>query len=191
MHSLLVQTIIGYLLIFAVPLVLPFAFIKLVGLGGLRTLVTYEARDTPLHRLDPRLKVLYPGGMGHLSLLLTRKAIAVVFGLALLAWFWLRPDQRGAPRRRAARLRHVPAALVPAHPVAGLRQAAGPVRGPGHGAAARRHPARHHDHGHGRRRARVRRQQAARLAAGAQDERRRHPGLRDPQQPRGGGPRPQ
>jgi energy-coupling factor transport system permease protein len=94
MHSLLVQTIIGYLLIFAVPLVLPFAFIKLVGLGGLRTLVTYEARDTPLHRLDPRLKVLYPVGMGILSILLTWKAMLVVFGLTLLPWFWLRPSRQ-------------------------------------------------------------------------------------------------
>jgi energy-coupling factor transport system permease protein len=94
MHSLLVQTIIGYLLIFAVPLVLPFAFIKLVGLGGLRTLVTYEARDTPLHRLDPRLKVLYPVGMGILSILFTWKAMLVVFGLTLLPWFWLRPSRQ-------------------------------------------------------------------------------------------------
>jgi len=46
MNSLFVQTIIAYLLIFAVPLVLPFAFLKLVGLSGLRTLVTYEAKDT-------------------------------------------------------------------------------------------------------------------------------------------------
>ena len=58
MNSLFAQTIIAYLLIFAVPLVLPVLFLKVVGLSGLRTLVTYEARDTPLHKLDPRLKVL-------------------------------------------------------------------------------------------------------------------------------------
>jgi energy-coupling factor transport system permease protein len=93
MHSLLVQTIIGYLLIFAVPMVLPFAFIKLVGLGGLRALVTYEARDTPIHKLDPRLKVLYPVGMGILSILLSWKAMLLVFGLTVLPWFWLRPSR--------------------------------------------------------------------------------------------------
>ena len=93
MHSLLVQTVIAYLLIFAVPLVLPVAFLKLVGLSGLRTLVTYEARDTPLHKLDPRLKVLYPVAMGILSILFTWKAMLIVFGLTVLPWFWLKPSR--------------------------------------------------------------------------------------------------
>ena len=55
--SLFARTVIAYAIVFVVPLLLPVAFFKLVGLGGLRELVTYEARDTPLHRLDPRLKV--------------------------------------------------------------------------------------------------------------------------------------
>jgi energy-coupling factor transport system permease protein len=93
MHSLFAQTVIAYLLIFAVPLVLPVAFLKLVGLSGLRTLVTYEAKDTPLHNLDPRLKVLYPVGMGILSILFTWKFMLIVFGLTLLPWFWLRPSR--------------------------------------------------------------------------------------------------
>src|SRR5215469_5022062 len=93
MHSLFVQTIIAYLLIFAVPMLLPVAFLKLVGLHGLRTLVTYEAKDTPLHRLDPRLKVLYPVGMGILSILFTWKFMLIVFGLTILPWFWLRPSR--------------------------------------------------------------------------------------------------
>ena len=93
MHSLLVQTIIAYLLIFAVPMVLPFLFLKVVGLSGLRTLVTYEARDTPLHKLDPRLKVLYPVGMGILSILFTWKFMLIVFGLTILPWFWLKPSR--------------------------------------------------------------------------------------------------
>jgi energy-coupling factor transport system permease protein len=93
-HSLFAQTVIGYLLIFAVPMLLPVAFIKLVGLGGLRALVTYEARDTPLHRLDPRLKVLYPIGMGTLSILFTWKFMLIVFALTLLPWFWLRPSRQ-------------------------------------------------------------------------------------------------
>jgi energy-coupling factor transport system permease protein len=93
MHSLIVQTIIAYLLIFAVPMLLPVAFIKLVGLGGLRTLITYEARDTPIHKLDPRVKVLYPIGMGILSILLTWKLMLAVFGLTVLPWLWLRPSR--------------------------------------------------------------------------------------------------
>jgi energy-coupling factor transport system permease protein len=93
-HSLFAQTVIGYLMIFAVPMLLPVAFIKLVGLGGLRALVTYEARDTPLHRLDPRLKVLYPIGMGTLSILFTWKFMLIVFALTLLPWFWLRPSRQ-------------------------------------------------------------------------------------------------
>ena len=64
MSSLLARTVIAYLIVFAVPMLLPVAFFKLVGLGGLRELVTYEAKDTPLHKLDPRLKVLYPIAMG-------------------------------------------------------------------------------------------------------------------------------
>lgn len=93
MSNLLVRTIISYLLIFGVPLLLPLAFIKLVGLGGLRELVTYEAKDSPLHRLDPRLKVLYPVAMGVLSILLSWDFMLIVFGLSLLPWFWLRPSR--------------------------------------------------------------------------------------------------
>jgi energy-coupling factor transport system permease protein len=92
--SLLGRTVISYLLVFVVPLILPVFFIKLVGLGGLRELVTYEAGDTPLHRLDPRLKVLYPIAMGFLSILLSWKYMLIVFGLTLLPWLWLRPSQQ-------------------------------------------------------------------------------------------------
>src|SRR5580704_1925933 len=93
MNNLLIQTVISYCLVFVVPLVLPIAFIKLVGLGGLRELVTYEAKDTPLHNLDPRLKVLYPIAMGILSILLTWTLMLAVFGLSLIPWFWLRPSR--------------------------------------------------------------------------------------------------
>jgi energy-coupling factor transport system permease protein len=94
LNSLLVRTVISYLLVFTVPLLLPLAFFKLVGLGGLRELVTYEAKDTPLHRLDPRLKVLYPVAMGILSILLTWSFMLIVFALSLLPWFWLRPSRQ-------------------------------------------------------------------------------------------------
>jgi energy-coupling factor transport system permease protein len=94
MQSLLARTAISYLLVFAVPLLLPVVFIKLVGLGGLRELVTYEAGDTPLHRLDPRLKVLYPIAMGVLSILLSWTLMLAVFGLSILPWLWLRPSRQ-------------------------------------------------------------------------------------------------
>jgi len=94
MQSLLARTVISYLLVFAVPLLLPVLFIKLVGLGGLRELVTYEAGDTPLHRLDPRLKVLYPVAMGVLSILLSWTLMLAVFALSILPWLWLRPSRQ-------------------------------------------------------------------------------------------------
>jgi len=94
LHSFVARTVISYLLVFTVPMLLPVAFFKLVGLGGLRELVTYEAKDTPLHRLDPRLKVLYPVAMGILSILLTWSFMLIVFGLSLLPWFWLRPSRQ-------------------------------------------------------------------------------------------------
>ena len=92
--SLLARTVISYALVFVVPLILPVAFFKLVGLGGLRELVTYEAKDTPLHRLDPRLKVLYPIAMGILSILLTWSFMLILFALSILPWFWLRPSRQ-------------------------------------------------------------------------------------------------
>ena len=93
-HTLLARTVIAYLMVFAVPLLLPVAFFKLVGLGGLRELVTYEARDTPLHHLDPRLKVLYPIGMGVLSIVLSWNFMLIVFALSVLPWLWLRPSRQ-------------------------------------------------------------------------------------------------
>jgi energy-coupling factor transport system permease protein len=93
MSSLLVRTVIAYLIVFAVPMILPVLFFKVVGLGGLRELVTYEARDTPLHKLDPRLKVLYPIAMGVLSIILNWDFMLIVFGLTIIPWFWLRPSR--------------------------------------------------------------------------------------------------
>src|SRR5580658_4433932 len=93
MSNLLVRTIISYLIIFGIPLILPVMFVKLVGLGGLKDLVTYEARYTPLHKLDPRLKVLYPVAMGILSIILNWDFMLIVFALSVLPWFWLRPSR--------------------------------------------------------------------------------------------------
>jgi energy-coupling factor transport system permease protein len=94
LSSLFARTVISYAIVFVVPLLLPVAFFKLVGLGGLRELVTYEAKDTPLHRLDPRLKVLYPVAMGILSILLTWSFMLIVFALSILPWFCLRPSRQ-------------------------------------------------------------------------------------------------
>jgi energy-coupling factor transport system permease protein len=93
MSNILVRTILAYLIIFVPPLILPWMFIKLVGLGGLRDLVTYEARDTPLHKLDPRLKVLYPIAMGILSIILNWDFMLIVFALSVIPWFWLKPSR--------------------------------------------------------------------------------------------------
>jgi energy-coupling factor transport system permease protein len=93
MHNIFLWTLVAYLLLFGTPMILPVMFIKLVGLGGLRDLVTYEARDTPLHKLDPRLKVLYPIAMGVLSIVLNWDFMLIVFGLTVLPWFWLRPSR--------------------------------------------------------------------------------------------------
>jgi energy-coupling factor transport system permease protein len=94
MSSLFARTVISYLMVFAVPMIMPVLFFKLVGLGGLRELVTYEARDTPLHRLDPRLKVLYPIAMGILSIILSWSFMLILFGLSVIPWFWLRPSRQ-------------------------------------------------------------------------------------------------
>jgi energy-coupling factor transport system permease protein len=47
-----------------------------------------------MHRLDPRLKVLYPVAMGILSILLTWTFMFGLFALSILPWFWLRPSRQ-------------------------------------------------------------------------------------------------
>ena len=92
--SLVGRTIISYLLIFTVPLLAPLAFIKLVGFKGLRHLFSYEPKQTLIHRLDPRLKVVYPVAIGALSVFLNWD---YVYGLALftlIPWLILRPSQQ-------------------------------------------------------------------------------------------------
>src|ERR1700730_13924961 len=69
-NTLLGRTVIGYLLMFVVPLILPALFVKLVGFQGLRHLFSYEPKDTAVHRLDPRIKIIYPVVIGILSVML-------------------------------------------------------------------------------------------------------------------------
>jgi len=60
MHNLIGRTMLGYFLIFSVPTIVPFLFVKLIGFKGLRHLFSYEPKQSIIHGLDPRLKVAYP-----------------------------------------------------------------------------------------------------------------------------------
>ena len=70
LNSLVAKTIIGYIIIYGVPALLPALFIKVIGFKGLRHLFSYEPKQSIIHRLDPRLKVIYPVLMGILSVFL-------------------------------------------------------------------------------------------------------------------------
>ncbi|MCL2419679.1 MAG: energy-coupling factor transporter transmembrane protein EcfT [Conexibacteraceae bacterium] len=91
--NLALRTLEAYALIFIVPLVLPLAFIKLIGLGGLRDIVTFEPGTTALHTIDPRLKLLYPTAFGILTILLNSRFMLYVFLLSLIPWIMLRPSR--------------------------------------------------------------------------------------------------
>ncbi len=86
------QTVVAYAITFLVPLVGPILFLRFVGLKGLRNVLSYEAADTPIHRLDPRLKLLYPIVITALSVLLNWEWTDVLFGLTLVPWVLLRPS---------------------------------------------------------------------------------------------------
>jgi energy-coupling factor transport system permease protein len=92
LHTLIGQTMVAYAITFIVPLISPFLFLRFVGLKGLRNVLAYEAADTPVHRLDPRLKLLYPLLISVLSVLLDWKWTYVLFGLTLIPWLLLRPS---------------------------------------------------------------------------------------------------
>lgn len=87
------RTIVGYLLMFAVPLVLPVLFIKLVGIQGLRHLFSYEPHQTVVHELDPRLKVVYPSLIGILTVLLSWNFVYALVAFTLIPWFMLRTSR--------------------------------------------------------------------------------------------------
>jgi energy-coupling factor transport system permease protein len=91
-HSLAGQTAVAYAITFLVPLAGPALFLRFVGLKGLRNVLSYEAADTPVHRLDPRLKLLYPVLIGALSVLLSWPWTYALFGLTLVPWVLLRPS---------------------------------------------------------------------------------------------------
>ena len=91
-HRIVGETIVAYAISFLVPLIGPALFIRFVGIKGLRNVLSYEARDTPIHRLDPRLKLLYPVFIGVCSVLLSWQWTYVLFGLTLVPWVLLRPS---------------------------------------------------------------------------------------------------
>lgn len=92
LHTLLGSTILGYFLIFSVPTILPVLFIKLIGFKGLRHLFSYEPRQSVIHRLDPRLKVLYPVLIGILSIFLNWDFVYYLVVFTLIPWMLLRPS---------------------------------------------------------------------------------------------------
>jgi energy-coupling factor transport system permease protein len=90
--TLLGRSIVAYLIVFVVPLVLPVVFIKLIGIGGIRDLLAYEPKDTVLHRLDPRLKLIFLGVVGVLSVMLGWQPMLILFVATIIPWALLRPS---------------------------------------------------------------------------------------------------
>jgi len=93
LHTIVGRTIVGYALMFIVPGMLPALFIQLVGVQGLRHLFSYEPRQSIIHTLDPRLKVLYPFVIGVVSVLLNWDFVFLLFGFTLIPWVLLRTSQ--------------------------------------------------------------------------------------------------
>lgn len=92
-HTVTGETIISYLLMFIVPLLIPTLFVKLVGFKGLRQLFSYEPKPSIIHRLDPRLKILYPVLIGILAVMLNWQFVFMLFGLSLVPWILLSPSK--------------------------------------------------------------------------------------------------
>ncbi len=78
---------------FIVPAMLPALFIMLVGVQGLRHLFSYEPKQSIIHQLDPRLKVLYPFIIGVLSVLLNWDFVFLLLVFTLIPWVLLRTSQ--------------------------------------------------------------------------------------------------
>lgn len=91
--SLLGRTLVAYALVTIVPSSLPVIFYKLVGIKGLKSLLSFESHFTVVHQIDPRLKVLYPVTIGTLAILLNWNWVFVLLGLTLLPWVVLWPSR--------------------------------------------------------------------------------------------------
>ncbi len=92
LRTLAGRTLLAYLAVFVVPVVLPAVFVKLVGLGGLRSVFAYEVSDGPLHRIDPRIKLVYPFVMSTTSVFLDWQAVFALVGITVVPWVLLRPS---------------------------------------------------------------------------------------------------
>ena len=84
------RTIIGYLLMFVVPLLLPVVFFWLVGIQGLRHLFSYEPKQSVIHRLDPRLKIIYPFLISSISVFLNWNYVFLLLLFTVIPWILLR-----------------------------------------------------------------------------------------------------
>src|SRR5215472_2794754 len=94
--SLVGRTVISYLLIFTVPFLAPLSFVTIIGFKGLRHLFSYEPKDSMIHRLDPRLKVVYPFAVGVMTVFLNWDWVYVLAAFTLIPWLILRPSQQRA-----------------------------------------------------------------------------------------------
>lgn len=90
--NLLGRTLVAYALVFWVPATLPFIFFKLVGVKGLKHLLSYESHHSIIHRIDPRLKVLYPPAVGTLTIFLNWDWVYFLLAFTLVPWIILRPS---------------------------------------------------------------------------------------------------
>jgi|GEM_PF-1442193 len=90
LHNIVGSTVLGYILMFVVPLALPGVFIKLVGIQGLRHLFSYEPKASIIHKLDPRLKILYPLVVSTLSVFLNWNYVFLLLFVTIIPWILLR-----------------------------------------------------------------------------------------------------
>lgn len=88
------RTLMAYLLVVTIPAILPIIFFKLVGLRGLKTLLSYESHHTFVHDIDPRLKVLYPVTVGVLSIFLNWNWVFFLLALTCIPWIVIRPSKQ-------------------------------------------------------------------------------------------------
>lgn len=92
LQTLLGRTIVGYLLMFTVPTLIPILLIFIVGVKGLRHLFSYEPHPSVIHSLDSRIKVLYPFIIGALSVALNWNFVYLLLVFTLLPWILVRPS---------------------------------------------------------------------------------------------------
>src|SRR5260370_42260047 len=101
---------LGYFLIFSVPTIGAFLFVKLIGFKGLRHLFSCEPKQSIIHGLDPRLKETYPGLISILSIFLNWFFVYYLVGFTLIPWMFLMPSRararaivtmQGEPEREA------------------------------------------------------------------------------------------